>query len=58
MTLEFVDSASGRTLVTRSFDRREKMRAKDVKALPPALSNILHEELAQALGELAEALSK
>jgi ABC-type uncharacterized transport system auxiliary subunit len=58
MRLEFVDAASGKPLVTRSFDRREKMKAKDVKALPPALSSILHEELAQAVAELAAVLSK
>ncbi|MGD1009227.1 MAG: ABC-type transport auxiliary lipoprotein family protein [Candidatus Aminicenantales bacterium] len=58
MDLEFVDFKSGQALLTRSFDRKEKMAGKEVGEFPPVCSRILEEELGKAVWELARALEK
>jgi cholesterol transport system auxiliary component len=58
MDLEFVDLKSGKALLTRSFDRKEKMAGKQVGEFPPVCSRILEEELGKAVWELARALEK
>lgn len=56
MDLEFVDFKSGQALLTRSFDRKEKMPGKEVGEFPPVCSRILEEELGKAVWELARTL--
>jgi ABC-type uncharacterized transport system auxiliary subunit len=58
MSLEFQEAASGKILLTRTFDRRAAMKAKKVEELPAALSAILAEELTRAVDELAQVLGK
>ena len=58
MTLEFVDAKTGKVLVTHTFDKSARMAAKKVEDLPAALSQILEQELASAVIELAQAFEK
>jgi hypothetical protein len=53
MSLEFLEYPSDLALHTHTFDRREKLPAKDVVHLPAVISQILEEELARAVSALA-----
>lgn len=53
MSLEFLEFPSDLALHTHTFDRTEKLPAKDVAHLPAVISQILEEELARAVSALA-----